>query len=178
MEEIKKFEEFVDNELVRLEERTLLFKNFKLMLNSETIKTGLGTQIESLKNEGFKTLRKASSAPSAYPKKCWADKARFILENYSRATEVEEFKSKFEEYEGDKASKNWDKFLRALRQLTHPRDGEFLYFEYKSSKQRFYIKHEWLDENKNVTESFLPPKEIIQFPLEATFENMVWHKSK
>lgn len=177
MEEVKKFEQYVDNQLLQLEARINLFREFKLMLNSQTLLNENSISIASIKEE-----RQSLETPIDYPKRgAFTAKIRYMINNYSRAMELKDFEKRLTEFEGERAQKILTRFERALRALAHPKTGELIYFHYKDSKQRFYIKHEWLTEDKNdVKPEYMPAVGVINdIPVEAIIpENIVWHKSK
>ncbi len=178
MEEIKNFEKYVDNQLLQLEARINLFREFKLMLNSQTLLKG-----ESNPNiVNNKEERPNIEAPVDYPRRgAFTNKIRYMISNHSKAMELKDFKDKLTEFEGEKSNKFLVSFERALRALAHPKHGELIYFHYKNSEQRFYIKHEWLTEDKNdIRPEHMPaPGVINDIPIEAIVpENIVWHKSK
>lgn len=176
----KQFESYVDQELHRLESRINLFKQFKLLLNSTQLKGTIGEyQIET----GTKRNRegRAPIIPIEYPKKVSTQKIRFVLNEIGRAATEDEILESIKEYEPKISKNKMESVVRAFRLLAHPNTGELLYFNYENSKYRFYIKNEWLSEDKNnVQPEFAPPLQMINdISIESIIpENIKWHDSK
>ncbi|MGZ5501333.1 MAG: hypothetical protein ACXWEW_09320, partial [Nitrososphaeraceae archaeon] len=109
------------------------------------------------------------------------NKVRYIMSHYSKAIQYSDMEDLIFKLEGNKGKKWFDVFQRALRGLTHPKNGELIYYNYKNSKHRFYIKHEWLNEEKNdVLAEFAPNFDAIKdIPIEEIIPNNIeFHKSK
>lgn len=182
MEQIKNFENYVDAMLQELESKTKVFKELKLLLNSNVIKEG-SNLLSSIKPDRENSYtRRIRQVPTEYPRRGTSrDKIRYIMNHFSKAIQYSDMKNLIIEHEGNKAQKWFDGIERALRGLTHPQTGEMIYYNYKNSKYRFYIKPDWLTEDKNdVLPQFAPDFNIINdiSKEEVIPENIEFHMSK
>lgn len=182
MNNINIAEKYVDNEIQLLEGKVLVLKNIKLLFNSDTIKQNI--PIDESLNMGIerKAPRYNIDIPETYPKNGKErSKMRFILNEFNRATSYQDFEIKINEYEQGRAKKSLETLDRTLRGLAHPRDGEWLYFNFRGSNKRFFVKPEWLtDDKQNIKQDYYPDlASINDIPQEEIVpENIVWHPSK
>ncbi len=181
-DQINNFERYVDNQLLLLEARINVFKQFKMLVNSEILKGDNVFDSIPYQNKNISGGKRTLNAPDSYPTRgAFTNKIRFIINSYSRAIESTDFQEMMIKEEGDRAMKKWPQFERALRGLAHPTTGELVYFHYKNSNHRFYIHHDWLTEDKNdIKPEFAPLLSVIDDipPESIVSENIIWHKSK
>ena len=178
----KQFEVYVDQELTRLKDRTAIFNQFKLLLNSTQLKDSSLNSSVNFELGHSKNIRKPISMPNSYQKKSPnTQKIRFVLNELGRASTESEILEAIREYEPKISASKLDSVVRAFRTLAHPVTGELIYFNYRNSKHRFYIKNEWLSDDKTTVQlEYAPPVDIIDdiLPNEIQPENIIWHESK